>query len=152
MVHAVVRLWAQDNAFGKRINAQLQGVQFASDGEAFGAAPFNAENYFDDTVNGIPAKAAETGDGPPNDDLAYRPSRTTTVKPSPVTGASSLNKLKVAFKSHPDFNKKFTREDVNRQLVARFNVDMDNLTAEQAETAFVHFDDIVEKASEIIDF
>ena len=36
-VNAVVRLWAQDNNFGKRINASLEVVQFSKDGEAFGA-------------------------------------------------------------------------------------------------------------------
>jgi hypothetical protein len=34
-VNAIVSLWAQDNKFGKRINANLRGVQFAADGEAF---------------------------------------------------------------------------------------------------------------------
>lgn len=35
-VNAIVSLWAQDNKFGKRINAQLDGVQFCRDGEPFG--------------------------------------------------------------------------------------------------------------------
>lgn len=35
-VHAIIELWAQNNAFGKRINANLLGVQFARDGEPFG--------------------------------------------------------------------------------------------------------------------
>jgi hypothetical protein len=34
-VNVIVDLWAQDNKFGKKINAQLQGVQFARDGDAF---------------------------------------------------------------------------------------------------------------------
>lgn len=46
LVNAVIRLWAQDNSWGKRINAQLQGVQFAGDGEAFGAAPFDPNAHF----------------------------------------------------------------------------------------------------------
>ncbi len=32
-----VEIWAQDNQYGKRINAQLLGVQFARDGDSFGA-------------------------------------------------------------------------------------------------------------------
>ena len=32
----LVNLWAQDNQFGKRINAGLRAVQFIKDGEAFG--------------------------------------------------------------------------------------------------------------------
>lgn len=35
-VNAIVELWAQNNAYGKRINATLLGVQFYADGEAFG--------------------------------------------------------------------------------------------------------------------
>lgn len=38
-VNGVVRLWAQDNKFGKRINASLEVVQFVKDGDAFGAPP-----------------------------------------------------------------------------------------------------------------
>lgn len=45
-VNVVLRLWAQDNQFGKRINAQLQAVQFAADGEAFGDAPVDPRNEF----------------------------------------------------------------------------------------------------------
>lgn len=46
-VKASVRLWAQDNQFGKRVNAELLAVQFVKDGEAFGAAPVRAEDEFD---------------------------------------------------------------------------------------------------------
>lgn len=35
-VHAVVRLWAQDNEYGRRINCELKAVMFAKDGEPFG--------------------------------------------------------------------------------------------------------------------
>ena len=34
-VNASIELWAQDNDYGKRINAQLRGVQFLRDGDAF---------------------------------------------------------------------------------------------------------------------
>ena len=34
-VNAVVELWAQNNAYGKRINAILLGIQFFKDGEPF---------------------------------------------------------------------------------------------------------------------
>ena len=34
-VNASIELWAQDNSYGKRINAQLRGVQFLRDGDAF---------------------------------------------------------------------------------------------------------------------
>lgn len=31
-----IGLWAQDNAFGKKVNANIRGVQFFADGEALG--------------------------------------------------------------------------------------------------------------------
>lgn len=34
--HIAADVWAQDNNFGRRINATLQGVMFADDGPAFG--------------------------------------------------------------------------------------------------------------------
>jgi hypothetical protein len=44
--NAVIRVWAQDNKHGKRINAALDVIQFRADGEAFsGAAPVKAEDY-----------------------------------------------------------------------------------------------------------
>ena len=45
--NVVLRLWAQDNQYGKRINAQLQGVQFSKEGEQFGVEAFNPEEHFD---------------------------------------------------------------------------------------------------------
>ena len=35
-VNAIIELWAQNNEYGKRINANLLGIQFVRDGEAFG--------------------------------------------------------------------------------------------------------------------
>lgn len=35
-VNAVIELWTQNNSWGKRINANLLGVQFFKDGEPFG--------------------------------------------------------------------------------------------------------------------
>lgn len=46
-VNATITLWAQDNQFGKRVNANLRGVQFFADGEAFGAAGPDVEDEFD---------------------------------------------------------------------------------------------------------
>lgn len=37
-VNASIELWAQDNDYGKRINAQVRGVQFLRDGDAFAGA------------------------------------------------------------------------------------------------------------------
>ena len=47
-VTAVIDIWAQDNAFGKRINAGLKGVQFARHGDAFsGSAPATVDDFED---------------------------------------------------------------------------------------------------------
>lgn len=47
-VNATITLWAQDNEYGKRVNANLRAVQFLRDGEAFGVAPVNADDEFDE--------------------------------------------------------------------------------------------------------
>ena len=51
-VVAIVDVWAQDNSFGKRINATLAGVQFMRNGEAFtGASPASVEDFEDLSVS-----------------------------------------------------------------------------------------------------
>lgn len=47
-VNASIELWAQDNQYGKRINASLRGVQFYKDGEAFAGGGAASEDEFDD--------------------------------------------------------------------------------------------------------
>ncbi len=47
-VNATLTLWAQDNEFGKRVNANLRAVQFVRNGEAFGVAPVDADDEFDE--------------------------------------------------------------------------------------------------------
>lgn len=37
-VNAIIDFWVQDNSWGKRVNANLFGVQFVKDGESFGSA------------------------------------------------------------------------------------------------------------------
>ena len=46
-VNASVRLWAQDNKFGKRVNCQLRAVQFVKDGEAFGSGTVDPSKEFE---------------------------------------------------------------------------------------------------------
>lgn len=47
-VNGYIELWAQDNKYGKRINATLRAVQFVKDGDAFsGAAPASMEEIED---------------------------------------------------------------------------------------------------------
>jgi hypothetical protein len=56
-VVASLELWAQDNNFGKRVNAQLKGVQFYADGDAFsGGAPADPDD-FEDLSTGADAEA-----------------------------------------------------------------------------------------------
>jgi hypothetical protein len=51
-VNAIVELWAQDNQFGKRVNASLKGIQFWRDGEAFaGTPPANIDDFDDCSVD-----------------------------------------------------------------------------------------------------
>lgn len=74
-VNASIRLWAQDNQFGKRINAQLQAVQFVADGEAFGDKPVDPNEEFAaiDDEYGSPGAAASQPDpsDPPSERLPF---------------------------------------------------------------------------------
>jgi hypothetical protein len=47
-VNAVLDIWAQDNQFGRRVNAGLKGVQFYAEGEAFGGSVPAQVDDFDD--------------------------------------------------------------------------------------------------------
>lgn len=47
-VNVMVRFWAQDNSYGKRVNAQLRTVQFVKDGQAFGDKPTDPKAAFQD--------------------------------------------------------------------------------------------------------
>lgn len=52
-VHVLIRPWKQQHPkYGKRVNANLVGVQFARDGDRFGEEPVDATNYFDDEDDG----------------------------------------------------------------------------------------------------
>jgi hypothetical protein len=44
-VNAIISLWAQNNQFGKRVNAQLDGIQFACDGEPFGDGGVDVDEF-----------------------------------------------------------------------------------------------------------
>lgn len=54
-VNASIELWAQDNNYGKRVNASLRGVQFLRDGDAFAAGGAADESEFDDLSEGVTA-------------------------------------------------------------------------------------------------
>lgn len=60
-VIALVDIWAQDNKYGKRINAQLKGVQFYADGDAFsGSAPASEDDFSDVSDTGAAQTEAQT--------------------------------------------------------------------------------------------
>lgn len=67
-VNAIVRLWAQDNKHGKRLNASLEAVQFYKHGEAFGAKPVDPNAAFDD-VSDTADDLAPIGGGDDDDGL-----------------------------------------------------------------------------------
>lgn len=61
-VNAIVRLWAQDNEHGKRINASLEAIQFLRDGEAFsGSAPVDVDEEFTDDMVGEEGDIGDDG-------------------------------------------------------------------------------------------
>lgn len=56
-VNVQIDVWAQDNDFGKKINAQLQGIQFVKDGEAFSGGGTVADTSdFDEIADGADAE------------------------------------------------------------------------------------------------
>lgn len=55
-VNVSLELWAQDNNYGKRINATLGGVQFFKDGDAFAGGGAASEDEFDDITSGADAE------------------------------------------------------------------------------------------------
>lgn len=70
-VNATVRLWVQDNSdYGKRINANLVGVQFLEHGERWGGrAKPKVEDMFDDISDQFDED--EYAGGPTGDALAH---------------------------------------------------------------------------------
>lgn len=50
--NVVLRIWAMDNDFGKRLCASLEAVQVLGTGEPFGAPPIDPMTAFDDVEGG----------------------------------------------------------------------------------------------------
>ncbi len=61
--NVIVEVWAQDNQFGKRINASLLGVQFVKDGERLAGGGVAAADDFEAIPTAETAKAETTGAG-----------------------------------------------------------------------------------------
>lgn len=47
-VNVLINPWKQDNAHGKKLNANLVAVQFVRDGERFGEGGIDADQHFED--------------------------------------------------------------------------------------------------------
>lgn len=63
-VNAVLDIWAQDNKFGRRINAGLSGVQFDADGEAFaGGVPATVDDFDNLDASQMPEGGGTAGGG-----------------------------------------------------------------------------------------
>ena len=54
-VNASIELWAQDNNYGQRVNAQLRGIQFYADGDSFSAGRPADSDEFDEVTEGAGA-------------------------------------------------------------------------------------------------
>lgn len=54
-VNAVIELWAQDNQFGKRVNASLAGIQFVKDGDRFAGGSKAEDTDFEELGDGADA-------------------------------------------------------------------------------------------------
>lgn len=54
-VNVILDVWAQDNSWGKRVNASLKGVQFLKDGDAFAGGGVAGEDDFEDMGDGADA-------------------------------------------------------------------------------------------------
>lgn len=62
-VNAILELWAQDNQFGKRVNASLLGVQFLRDGDRLAGGGVAAADDFEAIPAAEGEKVAESGQG-----------------------------------------------------------------------------------------
>jgi hypothetical protein len=68
-VNAIVRVWAQDNEHGKRVNASVEAIQFLRDGDSFsGAAPINVDEEFSDDMVGEEGSLGDEDNGGYGDD------------------------------------------------------------------------------------
>ena len=72
-VDMIVRIWAQDNEFGQRINASLEGVKYRDEGEAFSGHSKTTAGDFDD--DGDDRGSRSRGRGRDDDDGDDRDSR-----------------------------------------------------------------------------
>lgn len=72
-VNVRISVWAQDNKYGKRINIELNGVQFYGDGEAFGGGspPSTNEDFPELDPSTIEGEAATEAGELWDDDIPF---------------------------------------------------------------------------------
>lgn len=70
-VNASIEFYAQDNQFGKRVNAQIRGVQFYRDGDAFSAGRPADADEFEDVAEGADADDFDGGVDDNDDDELF---------------------------------------------------------------------------------
>ena len=70
-VDIIIRPWFQDNAFGKRCNANLLSVKFRADGEQFGEGRIDDDDLWDDDDEAPKSrgKKSKASDDEDDDDL-----------------------------------------------------------------------------------
>lgn len=66
VVNVILDFWAQDNQYGKRINAQLCGLQFVRDGDPFGGGRPASANEFE-----VVEEAEGVAFGDDDDDVSF---------------------------------------------------------------------------------
>ena len=59
-VNALIRVWLQDNQYGRGVRFDLLAVQFAADGASFGPGQVETEGYFS-KIEGAPEPVAPPG-------------------------------------------------------------------------------------------
>jgi hypothetical protein len=128
-VNAVIRLWAQDNDFGRRVNCQLCGIQFWADGEAFGDKPADALEMFGDGKN-----------QDQKDDEMFE------VKPPENTSGGSLQKLKDKLRAEPEWGVLLKADSVKQIIRTKYKTDLAHLTEEMAKDALEHYQELVDAA------
>jgi len=52
-VNAIISFWIQNNKYGKRVNANLYGIQFIKDGTPFGSGDFDVTDDFDEVSDDV---------------------------------------------------------------------------------------------------
>lgn len=69
-VNAMIELWAQDNKYGKRINASLLGIQFLRDGQPLAGGGVASADDFEAVENPDVFGDEKTGDAPASENPA----------------------------------------------------------------------------------